>query len=212
MGYSPGQSQQARKNLRICENVSLGEKRFVAVVQVDERKISDRRKSGSVSLLSRLQETKDFATVLGGRRKRFHDRLAQFFPHRLMVPFLLGPVSRRRPPPRRLRQDSNSSPNEIRITMPGTAVLPPLRGHRCPADVSYADSFPAVVHDAVRAPADCFPLFATGLRTASPHRQSDADRTLFSSDIFPDAARRRFHLRTSGAATAGRANQRHGCY
>jgi hypothetical protein len=53
--------QQARKSLRICENVSLGEKRFVAVVQVDDearhrqhRHDGDRQApSPSLRLLSR---------------------------------------------------------------------------------------------------------------------------------------------------------------
>jgi flagellar biogenesis protein FliO len=58
-------AQQARKNLRICENVSLGEKRFVAVVQVDEERFLIAGSSGSVSLLTRLQEAKSFAAVLG---------------------------------------------------------------------------------------------------------------------------------------------------
>jgi flagellar biogenesis protein FliO len=57
--------QQARKNLRVCESVSLGEKRFVAVVQVDEERFLIGGSSDSVSLLSRLQEAKTFAAVLG---------------------------------------------------------------------------------------------------------------------------------------------------
>jgi flagellar biogenesis protein FliO len=56
--------QQARKNLRVCESVSLGEKRFVAVVQVDEERFLIGGSSGSVSLLSRLQEARAFAAVL----------------------------------------------------------------------------------------------------------------------------------------------------
>jgi flagellar biogenesis protein FliO len=56
--------QQARKSLRVCESVSLGEKRFVAVVQVDEERFLISGSSGSVSLLSRLQEAKTFAAVL----------------------------------------------------------------------------------------------------------------------------------------------------
>ena len=56
--------QQARKNLRICESVSLGEKRFVAVVQVDEERFLIGGSSGSVSLLTRLHESKTFAAVL----------------------------------------------------------------------------------------------------------------------------------------------------
>ena len=56
--------QQARKNLRVCETVSLGEKRFVAVIQVDEERFLIGGSSGSVSLLTRLQEGKTFAAAL----------------------------------------------------------------------------------------------------------------------------------------------------
>jgi flagellar biogenesis protein FliO len=56
--------QQARKSLRVCESVSLGEKRFVAVVQVDEERFLIGGSSGSVSLLSRLHEAQTFAAVL----------------------------------------------------------------------------------------------------------------------------------------------------
>lgn len=57
--------QQARKNLRVCETVSLGEKRFVAVVQVDEERFLIGGSSGAVSLLTRLQEAKTCAGALG---------------------------------------------------------------------------------------------------------------------------------------------------
>jgi len=56
--------QQARKNLRVCETVSLGEKRFVAVVQVDEQRFLIGGSSSAVSLLTRLQETQSFAVAL----------------------------------------------------------------------------------------------------------------------------------------------------
>ncbi len=57
-------AQQARKNLRVCETVSLGEKRFVAVVQVDEERFLIGGSSGAVSLLTRLHEAKSFAAAL----------------------------------------------------------------------------------------------------------------------------------------------------
>jgi flagellar biogenesis protein FliO len=57
-------AQQAHKNLRVCESVSLGEKRFVAVVQVDEERFLIGGSSSSVAFLTRLQETKTFATAL----------------------------------------------------------------------------------------------------------------------------------------------------
>jgi flagellar biogenesis protein FliO len=55
--------RQAHKSLRVCENISLGEKRFVAVVQVDDERFLIGGSAGSVSLLSRLQEAKTFAAA-----------------------------------------------------------------------------------------------------------------------------------------------------
>lgn len=57
-------AQQARKNLRVCENVSLGDKRFVAVVQVDEKRFLIGGSSSAVSLLARLPEAKKLSTDL----------------------------------------------------------------------------------------------------------------------------------------------------
>jgi flagellar biogenesis protein FliO len=56
--------KQTRKNLKVCENVSLGEKRFVAVIQVDEERFLIGGSSSSVSLLTRLQEQKTFSANL----------------------------------------------------------------------------------------------------------------------------------------------------
>jgi flagellar biogenesis protein FliO len=53
--------KQARKNLKVCENVSLGENRFVAVIQVDQERFLIGGSSSSVLLLTRLQETKILA-------------------------------------------------------------------------------------------------------------------------------------------------------
>src|SRR6266705_2698037 len=49
-------AQPTRKNLRVCESVLLGEKRFVAVVQVDKERFLIGGSSSSVSLLTRLPE------------------------------------------------------------------------------------------------------------------------------------------------------------
>lgn len=57
--------QQSHKTLRVCESVSLGEKRFVAIVQVDDERFLIGGSAASVALLSRLQEAKAFAAVLG---------------------------------------------------------------------------------------------------------------------------------------------------
>lgn len=56
--------KQARKNLKVCENVSLGEKRFVAVIQVDEERFLIGGSSSSVSLLTRLQGQKTLSSDL----------------------------------------------------------------------------------------------------------------------------------------------------
>ncbi len=62
--------QHARQGLRICQNVSLGDKRFVAVIQVDEERFLIGGSSSSMSLLSRLQEAKAFATDLDRETKK----------------------------------------------------------------------------------------------------------------------------------------------
>ena len=56
-------AQRARKNLRVCESVSLGEKRFVAVVQVDGERFLIGGAAGSVAMLTKLQ-AKTFAEEL----------------------------------------------------------------------------------------------------------------------------------------------------
>jgi flagellar biogenesis protein FliO len=59
--------QPARKTLRLCENLALGEKRFVAVIQVESERFLIGGAPGSVSLLTRLQETPDFSKSLQGK-------------------------------------------------------------------------------------------------------------------------------------------------
>ncbi len=49
--------QPTRKSLRVCESVSMGERRFVAVIQVDNQRFLIGGGTGSVSLLSRLPES-----------------------------------------------------------------------------------------------------------------------------------------------------------
>jgi flagellar biogenesis protein FliO len=56
--------QPNRKTLRLCENLSLGEKRFVAVIQVESERFLIGGAAGSVSLLTRLQEMPDFSKSL----------------------------------------------------------------------------------------------------------------------------------------------------
>ncbi len=57
-------SHQVRKRLRVCETVSLGEKRFVAVIQVDGQQFLVGGSSTSVSTLAQLEPARDFSDVL----------------------------------------------------------------------------------------------------------------------------------------------------
>ncbi len=52
------------RRLRLCESLSLGEKRFVAVVQFEGQQFLLGGGSSSVALLCRLGETPDFAALL----------------------------------------------------------------------------------------------------------------------------------------------------
>lgn len=57
-------SHQVRKRLRVCETVSLGEKRFVAVIQVDGQQFLVGGSSSSVTTLARLETSQEFSDVL----------------------------------------------------------------------------------------------------------------------------------------------------
>ena len=56
--------QQKKKRLRVCETVPFGEKRFVAVIQVDNQQFLVGGSSNSISLLAQLEKAADFASVL----------------------------------------------------------------------------------------------------------------------------------------------------
>jgi flagellar biogenesis protein FliO len=56
--------QPARKTLRVCESVSMGERRFVAVIQVDNQRFLIGGGTGSVSLLSRLAESSNAPSTI----------------------------------------------------------------------------------------------------------------------------------------------------
>jgi hypothetical protein len=60
-------SRQLRKRLRVCESVSLGEKRFVAVIEVDGEQFLVGGASGSVTTLAHLEPTQEFSEVLKRR-------------------------------------------------------------------------------------------------------------------------------------------------
>lgn len=60
-------SRHSRKRLRVCESVSLGEKRFVAVIEVDGEQFLVGGASSSVATLARLAPSQEFSEVLKRR-------------------------------------------------------------------------------------------------------------------------------------------------
>jgi len=60
-------SRQARKRLRVCETVSLGEKRFLAVIEIDGTQFLLGGASSSVVTLARLEPSHEFSEVLQQR-------------------------------------------------------------------------------------------------------------------------------------------------
>jgi flagellar biogenesis protein FliO len=58
--------KRAQKQLRVCESVSLGDKRFVAVIQVDQERFLIGGAANSVAMLTRLSETPSFPRTLKG--------------------------------------------------------------------------------------------------------------------------------------------------
>jgi flagellar biogenesis protein FliO len=55
---------QRRRALRVLETVGMGEKRFVAIVQVEEARFLIGGGSAGVSLLARLDREREFAAIL----------------------------------------------------------------------------------------------------------------------------------------------------
>jgi flagellar biogenesis protein FliO len=60
-------SHQVKKRLRVCESVSLGDKRFIAVIQVDSEQFLVGGSSSSVSTLAHLEPRKEFSEVFRSR-------------------------------------------------------------------------------------------------------------------------------------------------
>jgi flagellar biogenesis protein FliO len=52
------------RRLRLCESLSLGEKRFVAVIHYEGQQFLIGGSASSLNLLARLGETSDFAAVM----------------------------------------------------------------------------------------------------------------------------------------------------
>jgi flagellar protein FliO/FliZ len=61
------QVRQNKKRLRVCETVPLGDKRFVAVIQVDDQQFLLGGSSNSINLLAQLEKPNDFANILSAR-------------------------------------------------------------------------------------------------------------------------------------------------
>lgn len=62
--YRRVNTRSKERRLRVCESISLGEKRFVAVVQFETQQFLIGGGAQSVNLLTRLGESADFADVL----------------------------------------------------------------------------------------------------------------------------------------------------
>jgi len=56
--------RRAPRQLRLCESVSLGEKRLIAVIQYQNQRFLIGAGSQSVNLLSRLDTSADFSQLL----------------------------------------------------------------------------------------------------------------------------------------------------
>ena len=61
------QVRQKKKRLRICESIPLGDKRFVAVIQIDDQQFLLGASATSISLLAQLQKPAEFTEILNAR-------------------------------------------------------------------------------------------------------------------------------------------------
>lgn len=57
-------ARQKRKRLKVCESVSLGEKRFVAVIQVDGQQFLVGGAANSIAMLAQLEKQGKFSDLL----------------------------------------------------------------------------------------------------------------------------------------------------
>ncbi|HZD31229.1 MAG TPA: flagellar biosynthetic protein FliO [Candidatus Angelobacter sp.] len=64
------QWQLASRRMALCETVSLGEKRFLAIVKVDSQQFLVGGAAGSVSMLAQLNGRGEFGAILQQQRKR----------------------------------------------------------------------------------------------------------------------------------------------
>lgn len=62
--------QLSSKRLLLCESVSLGEKRFLAIVKVDDRQFLVGGAAGNVSMLAKLDGKPEFAALLKQRPRK----------------------------------------------------------------------------------------------------------------------------------------------
>ena len=56
--------RKATRRLRLCESLSLGEKRLLAVVEYEQQRFLVGGGAQSVNLLARLDESRDFSELL----------------------------------------------------------------------------------------------------------------------------------------------------
>lgn len=63
-------ARQSKKRIRVWETVSLGEKRFLAVVQVDGEQFLVGGGSNSIAMLTKLEKPQAFSEVLEERCRR----------------------------------------------------------------------------------------------------------------------------------------------
>jgi hypothetical protein len=61
--------RQNQRRLRVCETVPLGEKRFIAVIQVDDKQFLVGGALNSVSLLAQLDKPDNLSNILDSRIK-----------------------------------------------------------------------------------------------------------------------------------------------
>jgi hypothetical protein len=57
-------TKRAQKHLRVCESVSLGDKRFVAVIQIDQERFLVGGAANSIAMLTRLAEPSSFSSTM----------------------------------------------------------------------------------------------------------------------------------------------------
>ena len=63
-------TMETRKKMRVCETVALGDRRFVALLQVEDQRFLIGGAANSISLLAQLGNTTSFSNVPGSNPDR----------------------------------------------------------------------------------------------------------------------------------------------